>query len=248
MSLEWRGRGLRPRLRYDAGRDACETIAKQETDMGRGVQGLVLVLMTMAVGAPVLAEDRPQNPRPGTFFLVEADVGFGLGEAFAESPSGLVTGLTLGFGGKPKGWPLRFFGIMRLSWSDLRARIDDGLERSAIERAIFEWSLGLRVIAPLKDRLRFLADTALGLADIRSRASLGGGAERIGSDDSSFVVTFGLGLQYRLHYNFSLGARMELVIPTGLAPFDALAETAGASSSDAGMANLSWVLAATLHF
>jgi hypothetical protein len=206
-------------------------------------------MLLIAGSTPAAWAGEPtRRARPGTFFFAEAGLGFGLGEAFAEGPSGLATGFTLGAGGKPKGWPLRFFGIARFAWSELDADIDSGLERSQIERSVIDWSFGLRVIAPISGRLRFLVDTTLGGLHVESDAILGGGAERITSDDASFLVAFGLALQYRLLYNFSLGARMDIAIPTGLESFDALAEAAGASSANAGVANLGWTITATLHF
>ena len=215
--------------------------------MGRAL-GPWLALAVIATSASVAHAEASRDPRPGTFFLAEAGLGYGLGEAFAEAPDGIGVAVVLGAGGKPKGWPLRFYGIARLAFADLSARIDDGLERSEVSRAVFDWSFGLRIIAPISGRLRFLVDTTFGGTQVESEATLGGGAERIASDDGSFLIAFGLGLQYRLHYNFSIGARMDIAIPTGLESFDALAEAAGARSSDAGVANLDWALTATLHF
>jgi len=215
--------------------------------MGAIRLALCVLLSCASVGA-ANAEERLAAKRPGTFLLAEVDVGYGLGGAFAESPGGLATGVTLGMGGKPKGWPLRFFGIARLAWASLEGEVDSGLERSVIARDVFDWSFGLRVIAPITGRLRFIADTTVGGTQVESSATLGGGAERIASSDGSFLVALGFGLQYRLHYNFSIGVRMEIAIPTGLETFDALAEVAGANSADAGLANLDWTLSATLHF
>lgn len=217
--------------------------------MAKAVRALLLMLLLPGVGAAsARADEGRRDPRPGTFFLLEAGLGYELGTAFAEAPGGLHTGVTLGVGGKPKGWPLRLFGIMRLGWAGLSGDVVTALERSTIERDVFDWSFGLRVIAPITGRLRFIADTTLGGTQVESRATLGGGAERIASDDGSFLVAFGFGLQYRLHYNFSVGARMDVALPTGLASFDQLAEAAGARSEDAGLANLGWSVSATLHF
>lgn len=215
--------------------------------MGRAFQLALCALATVA-SAPVGAQEPERALQPGTFLMAELHFGYGLGGAFAESSGGLASGITLGAGGKPRGWPLRFFGIARLGWTSLEGDVDNGLERSVIERDVFDWSFGLRVIAPITNRFRFLADTTIGGTQVESTATLGGGAERIASNDGSFLFAIGLGLQYRLHYNFSIGARMDIAIPTGLETFDALAETAGASSADAGMANLDWTLTATLHF
>lgn len=216
--------------------------------MGTASRMALCALATFVSGGVANAEEPRKEARPGAFMMAEVDFGYGLGAAFAEDPDGFATGVTLGIGGKPKGWPLRFFGIARLCFASLSGAIDSGLEHSEIERDVFNWSFGLRVIAPIANRFRFLVDTTLGGTQVQSTATLGGGAEQIESDDGSFLVEFGLGLQYRLHYNFSIGARMDVAIPTGLETFDALAETAGASSADAGMANLGWTLSATLHF
>lgn len=210
--------------------------------------GVLVTLLLVAHSVPTQAGEPRHGSRPGTFMLAEADLGYGLGEAFAEGPDGLAGHLTFGAGGKPRGWPLRFFGIARLGWAGLAGDVDSGFERSRIKRDVFSYAFGLRVIAPIVGRLRFIADTTLGGMHVESQATLGGGAERIESDDGSFLVAFGLGLQYRMHYHFSIGVRMDIAMPTGLETFDALAEVAGADSREAGVANLDWTLGATLHF
>ncbi len=192
-------------------------------------------------------EDMPA-PKPGTFMMFEADFGYGLGAAFAENPGGLAAGLTFGAGGKPRGWPLRFFGIARAGWAFLEGTVEAGVERSVLERSVFSWGFGLRVIAPIANRFRLLVDTTLGGLQVESTATLAGGAERIASNDGSFLVEFGLGLQYRVHLNLSIGLRMDIAIPTGLETFDPMVETAGLSSGEAGIANLDWTLNVALHF
>ena len=85
--------------------------AVQEVIVARAGRKLLMALLLLAgMARGAWAEQTRREPRPGTFFLLEAGLGYGVGEAFAESPDGLTTGVTLGFGGKPKGWPLRFFG------------------------------------------------------------------------------------------------------------------------------------------
>lgn len=209
---------------------------------------LALIALASSMAQQSVAREVRHDSRPGTFMLAEVDFGYGLGEAFAEGPDGFATNLTLGAGGKPKGWPLRFFGIARIGWWSLSSDVDNGLEASLIEREVFNWSFGLRVIAPIVSRLRLIVDTTLGGTQVESFATLGSGAERIGVSDGSFLVAFGVGLQYRLHYNFSIGARMDIAMPTGLETFDVIAEMAGIDSRDAGAANLDWTLSATLHF
>jgi len=204
----------------------------------------LLVGLALAAGIPRTSLARAE---PGTFFLVEGDGGYELGGAFAEGPGGWTRGLTIGAGAKPKGWPLRFFGIASFVWSDLEGDVPGSTEGALIERETFRWSLGLRVIAPVAERLRAIVDTTLGSMTVDSTATLGRGAERIASSDEGFCVGVRLGLQWRLHYRVSLGTRLDLVLPTGLRSFDPLAEAAGASSGDAGSANAAFVISTTLH-
>lgn len=184
---------------------------------------------------------------PGTWFVVEGGLGYGMGEAFAEAPDGLATNFTLGFGGKPKGWPLRFYGIVNLGWGSYDGEVTGSLERSTIERSTFSYSAGLRILAPLYRRLRFLSEVTIGGYAVTSEGALGNGAERIAADDGSFMVGFAAGLQWRFNLWFSLGARLDLQIPTGLDSFDPIAESAGLPTSDAGISNVGFGLTATLH-
>ncbi len=222
--------------------------ATEEAAMGTTGRRALCALALILCADAARAEEVSSAPKPGTFMMFEADFGYGVGAAFAENPGGLATGLTFGVGGKPKGWPLRFFGIARVGWGFLEGTVDAGVEHAVLERSVFNWGFGLRVIAPIANRFRLWVDTTLGGLQGESTATLAGGAERIASNDGSFLVEFGVGLQYRIHLNFSIGVRMDIAIPTGLESFDPMVETAGLSSDEAGLANLDWTLNATLHF
>lgn len=202
---------------------------------------LLALVMCTVVGGSVRAAE------PATWFIVEGGLGYGMGEAFAEAPTGITTGVTLGFGGKPKGWPLRFYGIVNLGWGSYDGQVESDVDRSTIERSTFSYSAGLRILAPIYRRLRFLSEVTIGGFAVASEASLANGAERVVADDGSFLVGFAAGLQWRFNLWFSLGARIELQIPTGLDAFDPIAESAGAPSSDAGVSNVGFGLTATFH-
>lgn len=203
--------------------------------------------MLLAMGLASVALGGASRATPGTFLILEGDLGYGMGEAFPEGPTGLTTGLTIGAGGKPKGWPLRFYGIMRVGWGSLTSDVQSPTERSTISRDTFAWSAGLRIITPIKHRLRFLAETTIGGFMVDSEAILGGGVERVASDDGSFLVHFAAGLQWRFNLWFSLGVRADLDIPTGLQSFDPIAEAGGTASRDAGISNVGFGLTATFH-
>jgi len=184
---------------------------------------------------------------PGTWFMVEGGLGYGVADAFPEAPTGLSTGLTLGFGGKPKGWPLRFYGIVNLAWGSYDADVTSDVDRSTIARSTFSYSAGLRVLAPLYRRLRFLSEVTIGGYSVASEAALASGAEHVSNDDGSFLVGIAAGLQWRFNLWFSLGARADIQFPTGLSSFDPIAEAAGTPSSNAGASNFLFSLTATLH-
>lgn len=213
-------------------------LAARRADAARVWAALLALIVLPGVAA---------RAEPGTYFLIEGDAGYEIGGAFPEGPDGWARGITIGAGAKPKGWPLRFFGIASFSWADLEGAVDGSAEGAVIERDTFTWAMGLRVIAPIAARLRAIVDTTLGSTAVESTATLGRGAERIVSRDDGFTVGIRLGLQWRLHYRVSLGARMDLILPTGLASFDPLAEAAGVSSGDAGAANAAFGLSATFH-
>ena len=155
--------------------------------------------------------------------------------------------VTLGAGGKPKGMPLRFYGILNLGWAALETDQTSATERAVVRRDTFAWSAGLRIYVPIASRLRFFADVTFGGFAVETEALLGGGTERLTSDDGSFLVSFAAGIQWRFTRWFSLGARIESLIPTGLDSFDPIAEAAGAASADAGIANYGFSLTATIH-
>ncbi len=201
----------------------------------------------LALVSTALLSEGTGHAAPGTFLILEGGLSYGMGEAFPEAPSGYATELTIGAGGKPKGWPLRFYGILNLGWGSYEADVAGAVERATIRRETFSWAAGLRIVAPIKYRLRFFAESTLGGYTVGSDATLGGGVERIASDDASFLVNLGMGLQWRFNLWFSLGARVDLQIPTGLDAFDPLAEAAGVRSSDAGFSNVGLGLTATFH-
>ncbi|MCC6624698.1 MAG: hypothetical protein IT385_25840 [Deltaproteobacteria bacterium] len=195
----------------------------------------------------VLGLGSAAHAKPGTFLIAEGEVGFGLGDAFPEGPTGIVGGVTLGAGGKPRGSPLRFYGVLNLGWASYSGEVDSPIETATIERDTFAWSAGLRVISPIVRRLRFFAEATLGGYAVTTEGRLGGGAELVRADDGSFLVGFAAGLQWRFNLAFSLGARFDLAVPTSLESFDPIAEAAGAASSAAGFANLGFGLTATFH-
>lgn len=205
-----------------------------------------IVALLVVATAHLLGVGRAEAA-PSTIFIGEAWGGYSFADAFPESPTGPTAGVTVGLGGRPRGLPIRFYGIANLGFSRLDATRREPFDHATVTRDVFAWSFGLRTLAPLVDKLRVFADFAVGGFHVASAAVLDEGAERIESHDGSFLITIGVGLQYRPFANFSIGARAEMAIPTGLETFDPLAEVAGFNSDAAGAANANILLTATLH-
>lgn len=217
--------------------------------MGRGkgaARALLTTVLVTAMGL-VLFNGRAEAAPRGTFLIAETQVGYSNGSAFAESPDGLGTTLTLGAGGKFKGWPVRFYGIANVSFAGLHGTVRTPIHHTDTSRSWFGYSFGLRTLAPIMRNLRLLMDVSLGEARIESRASMHGGVDTIATSDSSLILELGGGLQYRFAYHFSAGVRASLVAPVSLEQFDLLAELAGARSEQASFANTNVQFTLTLH-
>ncbi len=184
---------------------------------------------------------------PGTHVIVEGQLGWGGGSAFADAPAGLVSKLTLGVGGKFKGWPVRFYAIGNVTLADYAGELQTSSGNAETNREWFAWSLGVRMLAPIAPRLRLLVDASVGAGSVSSSAILNGGREQVSASDTTSVLEMGVGLQYRLHYRFSIGLRGDFTFPLSLDAFDVVSEFAGARSSDGSAMNPSVLLTATLH-
>jgi len=200
-----------------------------------------VVVATLAVAPASAAEGQ------GTHFIAEAGLGYAVGSAFPESPAGMTTRIAIGAGGKLVGHPTRFYAIASLGLSTLRSTIDGPLSRARTDRDWLTWSVGLRTLTPVAGRLRLLAEVGAGQALTWGSVSLFGGREIYRAEDTSFLIEVALGVQYRAGRSFSVGARVDLQIPSSLETFDVLAELGGVPSHRAGTVNPGLTLTATLH-
>ena len=210
---------------------------------GEGMRTLVIT----ALMAALTGFGGPAHAAPSTIFIAEAQVGYTLGSLFPESPDGLAGRLTLGAGGKFRGLPTRFYGIVSLGTASLTGTSGDALDRATTSRSWTSWSIGVRLLSPIAENLRVLGEVALGRAIVESQAVIRTGSDRYDVDDDALLVELAIGLQYRIALNFSIGARAELAIPTNLDEFDLVSEMAGGSSQDGGLMNPSLYLTLTLH-
>lgn len=186
-------------------------------------------------------------PKRGTIFLGEAEFGYAAGCAFAEQPDGVGGRVTVGAGGKLKGFPTRFYGTISFTYAEYSGDVKSSLHRAETSRSWMAWTAGLKTLTPIAGRLRLLLGLGLGGAMVDSLAEMNGGVERLRSDDSTFLIEVGVGLQYRLNLHVSLGARADLAFPVTLEEFDVLAETNGVPSSEAVPINPSALATLTVH-
>lgn len=184
---------------------------------------------------------------PGTIMIAEGQAGYTMGSVFSEGPDGFGARLTLGLGGKFKGWPTRLYGIATITTASLDGTIGSGIDRAETSRSWFSYSFGLRMLSPVARNLRFLADVSLGRVLVDSAATVLAGSERYKTQDDALLVEIGVGLQYRFTLNVSVGVRVDVAIPTNLDSFDLLGELAGAPSTDGGLMNPSFLATLTLH-
>ncbi|MCA9514453.1 MAG: hypothetical protein KC635_05885 [Myxococcales bacterium] len=201
------------------------------------IGALMLALLPLSSGA------RAQD---ATWFITEIQAGYAIGSAFPETPTGLETRLTGGFGGKFVNFPTRFYGVVNLTYMGLGgsgAAIDD----TEIDRSWISWSFGLRTLTPIAPRLRLLLELDLGRASVSSTANVRRGREIYRNEDDSFLIELGAGLQYRFNLYFSLGARVDASIPTSFEAYDPISEIAGVPSERAGTVSPSFLISATLH-
>ncbi len=209
---------------------------------------LCTTALVALLALPSSAAAQAPRPRPpSTFFIVEGQIGAGIGSVFAEDPDGLATRITIGGGGKLVGLPTRFYGVLNISMNSYSGVIRDEVNHASTSRSLFGWSAGLRTLTPIAPQLRLLAELSLGQVSVDSAAELYGSLERYQTVDQSFLVELGFGLQWRLNLNFSLGAKVDLSFPTNLEDYDLLGAIAGAKATDVGSFNRAILVSLTLH-
>ncbi len=204
--------------------------------------GCGLIALAM-ISDPAAAKPRKQQ----TFFLGEAELGYTAGCAFAEQPGGVGGRITLGAGGKLKGFPTRFYGTVSFTYTDFDGDVSGRQHQAETSRSWMSWTAGLKTLTPIAGRLRLLLGLGLGGAIVDSLAEMNGGVETLRSEDSTFLIEVGVGLQYRVNLHLSLGARADLAFPVTLDEFDVLTETNGLPSTEGTPINPSALATVTVH-
>jgi hypothetical protein len=142
--------------------------------------------------------------RPGTFFLGE----LGAGALFGPDGGRMVGGV-IGFGGKWRGFPARFYLIGEVeAVGDMNRQgyYEDGTPVQD-ELSMFALGLGLRMYIPLAGPLRLLTEATGGNVKLTAREVSTAGVYEESINRGYFAV--GIGPQVRVLHHLSLGARFE---------------------------------------
>ncbi len=187
----------------------------------------------------------------GTHFISEAGVGVGMPLGYTASyDPGVAVGATLGFGGKFKGNPTRFFLIGQFNTTGFEARTVYNDKERLITRQMTDVSGGLRVLWPINRNLRVFADVALGIIQVDSEARSPGLSDRltIRDVDSDLGLFTAAGVQYRFAYHFSVGAKADFGFLVEDDDLDVVSAATEDGAGGQGVGRLNMTLVGTLHF
>lgn len=201
----------------------------------------VITLVVALISEPASAQPRKKR---GTHFLAELHTGVSFPLGDEAIGAAFAMNATFGFGGRPRGWPMRFYLIGNIGWARYSAR-KVGAPEARYLRDTMEYSAGLRFLLPLVARLRVFADFTLGGMTEFSEADLYG-VQSFRGRNTVFAMYPGFGLQYRLFRFLSLGASCNFaIVPRGSA-YDPIAEIAGFTRTSRTRVNV--LATITFHF
>ncbi len=151
------------------------------------------------------ADPGPERRRPApTFFIAELGGGFLLG----PEPARLVGG-TLGVGGRYGGFPVRFYAIAEIEAMGGLSRTGEFADQTPVRDELSSLALGvgLRLYVPIVGPLRLLAEGTVGSLRMVGRThTVDGNYE---DAHSAPYAALGIGPQFRILHQLSLGARYE---------------------------------------
>ncbi len=187
----------------------------------------------------------------GTHFIAEANTGLGVPLGYeGDYESGLALGLTLGFGGKFKGNPTRFYLMGQFNSSSFSADRVFNNKRRLVERQVTDFNGGLRMLWPVARNVRAFADVALGLAQIDSTASSPELPSAIILRDTENNLAFftAAGLQIRVLQWLSLGGKADFAFVFDDDEVDVVSSSTSRETGVDQVGRLNLYLTATVHF
>jgi hypothetical protein len=172
------------------------------------MHGLFLRLLCLVIAAmlPLLSAS-PAAAR-GTHFLLEGEGGMGLTDLDMEAAR---WGVNLGYGGKFKGAPLRFYLLAGWSGSRIAADLETGPSTLDYRTDGNLLTFGPRLYVPVGPNVRLLLE-CLGGFYWADASFLVNEIERHEVEDSGIAARFGAGIQVRLIEQLSLGLKVERTV------------------------------------
>ena len=204
-----------------------------------------------ATAAVLLSLGSGSASAQGTHFIAEANTGVGIPLGYeGEYESGLALGLTLGFGGKFKGNPTRFYLLGQFNSSSFSADRVFNNKRRLVDRQVTDFNGGLRMLWPVNRRVRVFADLALGLAQIDSTASSPDLPSNIVLRDTENSMAFftAAGLQVRFLKWLSLGGKADFAFIFDEDEVDVVSSATSRETDLSQVGRLNLYLTATIHF
>ncbi len=167
-----------------------------------------VVVVVPQPAAPEEIDMSPRQPRTreGTFSVLELNAGATLGGRAGEAGSAL-----LGVGGKPVGFPWRFYFITEIGQAHI---LDSGTLESGMyesERRYWNLAAGLRIYIPVVGAFRLFADATLGGAYVTS-SLLRRDLDPLQADDWNLLGTVAAGVQARVLHHLSFGVRGKIYL------------------------------------
>lgn len=180
--------------------------------------------LIICVGLLLVSETARAGPRDsGTYGIAELE-----GGALLSGNGGPALRAALGAGAKWKRWPARFYIVGQFGASSYSAD-DPAMRGSAAEEgAFYDLTLGPRVYLPIVGALRLFVEGQFG-ASLASASHFEYGRSTAYAREWLWLVQVCAGLQWRLLYELSIGARVSLAFNGSGLP--GVARYAGAHSA-----------------
>lgn len=175
---------------------------------------LIAFALTVAPGAAVAQTAAPEpaaaTRKAGTHFVGELAAG-----SYVQGAGGFTWGGLLGFGGKPRGVPARFYLVAGATRTADTQTFDTLQTRDVYDLQLTDVDVGLRVYFPIAKGFRITTEALLGatLADAELSNDTG---FRTHQNLSMPHLSLGLGPQVRLIHELSVGVvARTLFVDTG---------------------------------
>jgi len=182
----------------------------------------------------------------GPHFMAEGGLGLMTGLSGSDTTDfGSSGGVVLGIGGRPAGSWLRCYLITEALFGTYGREIDQNLRVLNLDRNLFEFGLGGRVVAPLTRSIRLFADAEV--VGVRTATTFSG--SHLATTDSAELdlgFRFASGLQVRPMEMMSVGLRFSLTV--ALDDLDGDAQTGWLADFDSEAGHAEASLQLTFYF